>query len=269
LDAVERISGQSSKVISADGTAIAYQRFGTGGPPVILVGGAFNDAASYVPTAEALAGPMTAVTYDRRARGASGNTLPYAIAREVEDIAALTAELGGQAYVCGFSSGSILAFEAAAAGVPIHRLVMFEPPFRLPTSPQLPPGYQEQMAAFIASGRNGDAVAYFMTQAVGLPGEAVAQMRKAPHWPMLEALAPSAVHDDLLVGDGSVPVDRLAAFTVPTLLLDSTGSAPWLRNAAAAVADALPKATHRSLDGTFHKLPPDVLAPVLIEFFLD
>lgn len=255
------------KVISADGTVIAYQRYGDG-QPVILIGGAFNDAASSAALAEALASRMTAVTFDRRGRGASGDTLPYAIAREVEDIAALVAVLGGQACLCGHSSGSILAFEAAAAGVAIPKLVMFEPPFRLPTSPQLPPDYDEQMTAFTASGRNGDAVAYFMTKAVGLSPDAIDQMRKAPHWPALEALAPSAVYDGLLVGDGSVPVTRLSAVTVPALVLDSTGSAPWLRNAAVAVAEALGNATHRSLDGTFHQIPPETLAPVVAEFLL-
>jgi pimeloyl-ACP methyl ester carboxylesterase len=267
LDAAGWDSGQSSKVTSADGTPIAYQRSGEG-PPVILVGGAFNDARSSAPLASALAPQITAITYDRRGRGASGDTSPYAIAREVEDIAALIAEAGGQAGVCGHSSGSVLCFEAVAAGLPITRLAMFEPPYRPPGGPAAPPDYLDRMIELTTTGRNGEAVEYFMTQGVGLSADVVAQMRNAPHWPTLEALAPSAVHDIYLVGDGSVPVTRLAALTVPTLVLDSTGSAPWLRKAAAATADAVPNATHRSLTGSFHQIPPETLAPVLTEFFL-
>jgi pimeloyl-ACP methyl ester carboxylesterase len=255
------------KVTSADGTPIAYQRSGDG-PPVILVGGAFNDARSSASLATALAPHLTAITFDRRGRGASGNTLPYAIAREVEDIAALIAGAGGRAGVCGHSSGSILCFEAAAAGLPITGLAMFEPPFRPPGSPAAPPDYLDRMTELTSTGRNGEAVEYFMTQGVGLSPGVVAQMRNAPHWPALEALAPSAVHDGYLVGDGTIPLARLAAITLPTLVLDSTGSAPWLRNASVATADALPNATHRSLDGTFHQIPPEILAPVLTEFFL-
>jgi pimeloyl-ACP methyl ester carboxylesterase len=256
-----------SKVFSADGTAIAYHRSGAG-QPVILVGGAFNDAQSSAPLAELLARQLTVVIFDRRGRGASADTPPYAVAREVEDIAALIDGLGGQARLCGFSSGAILAFEAAAAGLDIPGLAMFEPPFRPPGSPQLPPDYLEQMVSLTAAGRNGDAVAYFMAKAVGLPPDAVGQMRRRPSWPAMAALAPTAVYDGILVGDASVPVPRLAALTTSALLLDSSGSAPWLHAATAATAAALPNATHRTLDGTFHHIPPDILAPVLAAFFL-
>lgn len=255
------------KVTSVDGTVLACHRSGDG-PPAILVSGAFNAAQAMIPLARALAPRMTAIAFDRRGRGASGDTPPYAVAREIEDLAALIAAVGGEACLYGHSSGAILAFEAAAAGLPVSRLVMFEPPYRLPAGPQLPPGYHERMAALVSAGQHGEAVSYFMIHAVGLPAAAVSQLRRGPQWAAMEALAPSAVYDGLVVGDASVPAARLAALTVPTLTLDSQGSAPWLRATAAAVADIVPGHHHRSLDGTFHQVPPDALAPVLAGFFL-
>ena len=255
-----------SKVISADGTPISYQRRGAG-PPVILIGGALNDQMSSAPLAAALAPRLTAIGYDRRGRGASGDTPPYAVEREIEDLAALIAEAGGQAGVCGFSSGSVLALEAVAAGLPIGRLGLFEPPFRLPDGPQLPPDYQEQVRRLVTGGRLGEAVEYFMTSAVGLSAEAVTQMRRSPAWPGLERLAPTIMYDGWLLLDPALPLARLAAITVPALVLDSTASAPWLRDSARATAAALPRASHRSLAGTFHQIPPEVLAPVLADFF--
>lgn len=255
-----------SKVISADGTPISYERSGDG-PPVILAGGALNDQQSFAPLAAALAPHLTVISYDRRGRGASGDTPPYTIEREVEDLAALIAEAGGQACVCGFSSGSVLALEAAAAGLPIGKLGLFEPPFRLPDGPQLPPDYQEQVTRLVRGGRPGEAVEYFMIKAVGLSAEAVAQMRRSPAWPPLERLAPTLIYDGLLLLDPALPAGRLATIKVPALVLDSTASAPWLRNSARATAAALPQASQRSLDGTFHQVPPEILAPVLVDFF--
>lgn len=255
-----------SKVISADGTPISYQRRGDG-RPVILVGGALNDQQSSAPLAAALAPHLTAISYDRRGRGASGDTPPYAVEREIEDLAALIAEAGGRAGVCGFSSGSVLALDAVAAGLPISGLGLFEPPFRLPDGPQLPPDYQEHVTRLVTGGGLGEAVEYFMTRAVGLSVEAVAQMRRSPAWSSLERLAPTLIYDGWLLLDPALPVARLATIAVPTLVLDSAASAPWLRNSARATAQALPDASHRSLDGTFHQIPPEILAPVLVELF--
>jgi alpha-beta hydrolase superfamily lysophospholipase len=256
-------------VTSADGTAIAYERSG-GGPPVILVGGALNNAQSAAPLAEVLAHQMTVIRYDRRGRGASGDTAPYAVGREIEDIDALIAELAGPACLCGFSSGAALAFEAAAAGLAVARLAMFEPPYRVDDSHRLPADYLERMTELTSRGRREEAVDYFMTTAVGLPPEALRQMRRAPAWPALCALAPTVVYDGIIMGDGApLPARRMAALTVPTLVIDSTASPAWLRNAARATAGALAAGRHLSLDGTFHQLPADVLAPALAGFFID
>jgi pimeloyl-ACP methyl ester carboxylesterase len=253
---------------SKDGTEIAYDRSGDG-PPLILVGGAFADRTGAADVAAALASRFSAVAYDRRGRGDSGDAPDYAVEREVEDLEALIDAVGGTAFVYGMSSGAALALHAAAAGAPITRLSACEPPFRVEGAPPAPERYIETLQELRAADRRGDAVEYFLTRAVGMPAEAVQQMRGAPMWPGMEATSHTLVYDAFVMGDSSVPTALLAKVNIPTLVLDSTGSAPWLRSAAAATAAALPQATHRSLDGGFHHLPPQVLVPALTEFFLE
>src|ERR1041385_2827660 len=117
-----------STVFSEDGTAIAFERFGEG-PPLILVVGAFNDRSTGAPLAARLAAHHTVFTYDRRGRGDSGDTAPYAVDREVDDLAVVIAETGGAAAVFGYSSGAILALHAAARGLGITGLALYEPPY--------------------------------------------------------------------------------------------------------------------------------------------
>jgi pimeloyl-ACP methyl ester carboxylesterase len=253
-------------VTSRDGTAIAYEVRGDG-PPVVLVGGAFNDRNTPADLAEALSTRYTAVTYDRRGRGDSGDTAPYAVDREIEDLAAVIAAVGSPARLYGNSSGGVLAMRAAAAGVPVERLAILEPPFRGNGAPPLPGRYAATLVELIADGRHGDAVEYFLSQAVGLPPEAVEQTRRSPAWPGLQRMAPTLLYDMEVTGDGGPPVALLAQVATSALVLDSASSAPWLRTAAFAVAAALPRGEYRSLGGGFHSLPPDVLAPALIEFF--
>jgi alpha-beta hydrolase superfamily lysophospholipase len=258
-----------TKVSSADGTTIAYERSGDG-PPVILVGGALADRQLAVPYAQALSQRMTVINYDRRGRGESGDTAPYAVDREVEDLGVLIAQAGEWAYVCGFSSGAALAFEAAAAGLAIPKLALFEPPYRVEGGgAQLPDGYLRHLTELTSAGRGGEAIEYFMTAAVGLPAAAVAQMRQGPGWSATAALAPTLVYDSLVLGDSTaVPTARMAAMTAAALVIDSTASPDWLRQAAKATAAALADSRQRSLDGTFHQVPPAILAPVLIDFFI-
>ena len=255
-----------NKVTSADGTTIAYETSGAGSP-VILIGGAFNDHQTAAPLAAVLAPHFTAVSYDRRGRGSSGDTAPYAVRREVEDLAAIIAAVGAPVFVYGLSSGAALGFEAAAAGLAIGKLALFEPPYRVAANHRKAEDFIARLTELISSGRNGEAVAHFMTKAVGLPDGAVVHMRRTPVWPALEAMAPTVVYDSLILGDGSLPADRLAAVTVPALVIDSAGSPDWLRHASEAVASALANAQHRSLRGGFHDVPPKILGPVLESFF--
>jgi len=256
------------KVFSRDGTAIAFDRQGIG-PPIIIVAGALSDRSAGAPGLAALLQKnFTVFSYDRRGRGASGDTTPYSVAREIEDIEALIAEAGGSARVYGVSSGAALALEAAAHGLGITKLALFEPPYRADDSaPKPPDNLTARVAEMTASGRNGDAVELFITKAVGLPAEAVAQMRNAPMWTGLEAMAPTLVHDFTIMGDGKFDAGRMASVTTPTLVIASNTSPPWLRNAVQAVADALPNGETEFLEGQFHNVPPERLAPVLEKFF--
>src|SRR5229473_1793970 len=178
-------------VVSADGTKIAFDQTGEG-PPVILVVGAFNDRATGAPLAKALESRFTVLNYDRRGRGASGDTQPYAVEREVEDLDALIREVGGAARVFGYSSGGSLALEAAARGLNITKLALYEAPFMVgddDSRPRPPKDMARQLAKLVASGRRGDAVELFQTEMVGIPEQVVVQIRHAPFRPALEAAA--------------------------------------------------------------------------------
>jgi len=254
---------------SADGTAIAYERTGTG-PALILVDGAmcYRAAGPMRPLAALLQDSFTVYTYDRRGRGESSDTTPYAVAREVEDLQALIAQAGGEACVYGISSGAALALATAAAGPGITKLALFEPPFMA----EVEDGarikeYTERLRELLDAGRKGDAVALFMTH-VGIPAEAIAGMRAQPGWATLEAIAPTLAYDDQVLGDGSVPRDLASRIAVPALVLDGAASPQRLQQAAKATADALPTAEHRTLEGQTHDVSPDALAPVLVEFFV-
>jgi pimeloyl-ACP methyl ester carboxylesterase len=255
-------------VTSADGTAIAYERTGSG-PVLALVDGAmcYRAAGPMRPLAALLQDSFTVYTYDRRGRGDSSDTTPYAVAREVEDLQALIAQAGGEAHVYAMSSGGALALATATAGPGITKLALYEPPFMA----EVEGGargkeYTERLNELLDAGRNGDAVAAFMER-VGIPAEAVAGIRAQPGWATLEAIAPTLAYDDELLGGGCVPRDLASTITVPALVLAGGASPQNLQQATKATADALPTAEHRTLDGQTHDVAPDVLAPVLVEFF--
>ncbi|MEV4481272.1 alpha/beta fold hydrolase [Micromonospora coxensis] len=247
---------------SADGTTIAYERSGEG-PAIVLVGGAFNDRSTTRELAAALAADFTVLGYDRRGRGDSGDTTPYAVEREIEDLAAVIEAAGGTAYVYGLSSGAILAALATAAGLPVTGLALFEPPFQVGAYAGSRTAIAPKLAELVAAGRRGDAVECFLIEAVGVPADEVRGMREQPMWPWMEMLAPTLVYDCTVTGDGTLPAERLAAITVSTVVVDSTGSPDWLRAAARAAAEAVPGARHLSLEGGFHEVPADRLAPQL------
>ncbi|WP_248962212.1 alpha/beta fold hydrolase [Sphaerisporangium perillae] len=255
-------------VASADGTTIAYERSGSG-PALVLVDGAmcYRAAGPLRPLAALLQDTFTVYTYDRRGRGESSDTLPYAVAREVEDLQALIAQAGGEAYVYGISSGAALALTTAAAGPGITKLALYEPPFmaEVEDGPQIEQ-YTERLNELLGAGRDGDAVALFMTH-VGMPAQAIAGIRAQPAWAMLEAIAPTLAYDDAVLAGGGVPRDLASTIGVPALVLAGGASPLGLQHAAKATSDALPTAEHRTLDGQTHDVAPDALAPVLAEFF--
>ncbi|WP_328886959.1 alpha/beta fold hydrolase [Streptomyces sp. NBC_00316] len=254
------------KTLSCDGTAIAYRRQGDG-PPVILVGGALSTAATEAPLAELLASRFSVVTYDRRGRGSSGDTARYTVAREVEDLAALIERTGGRVSVFGMSSGGALALEAQAAGLPIDLLAVYEPPFT-PDAParRAKARYANRLHRLLSAGDRAGAVELFLSLA-GIPADLVARMRHAPLWRGLESLAHTLAYDDAVLGDGTVPVERLRSVDARTMVITGGFSPTPMRTLTRILADAIPRARHRTLTGQTHDLAPQVIAPVLADFF--
>jgi pimeloyl-ACP methyl ester carboxylesterase len=261
------------KVISADGTAIAYDRLGDG-PAVILVDGALcSRAQGPMPALAArLAPDFTVYHYDRRGRGDSGDTAPYAVEREVEDLAALITQAGGTACVYGSSSGGALALEAAAAGLPISRLAVFEAPFVVDDSrEQIPRTWVADLAGLVAAERRGDAIRYFMTKGIGLPGLVVTMMKLMPAWKRMKAVAHTLPYDAEILGDNCfgqpLDVSQWASVSTPVLVVGGGKSPQWMRDSVKAVADAVPAAAYREIPGQNHLIKATAIAPVLREFF--
>jgi pimeloyl-ACP methyl ester carboxylesterase len=260
-------------VTSKDGTTIAFDRSGAG-PALILVGGMFEQRALDTETAKLAALPLLAqhfsvFHYDRRGRGDSTDTQPYAVKREIEDIEALIDEAGGEAFVFGISSGAALAFEAALAlGGKVKKLAMYEAPYNDDDEArQAWIGFRKQLKELLAAGRRGDAVVLFM-MLVGMPAEHVPEVRQNPMWPMFEAVAPTIAYDAAVVGeDASVPTERAASLAVPALIMNGSESYPFMHSAATALANAMPHAQHRTLEGQTHEVAAEAIAPVLVEFF--
>src|SRR5256884_2509160 len=255
-------------VISKDSTPIAFDKSGHG-PAIILVAGATATRLAEASLAAILAAQFTVFAYDRRGRGESGDTAPYAVEREVEDLDALLTEAGGSAFVFGHSSGAALALEAAVQlGEKVTKLAMYEAHYNDESDAKLAwRAYIEQLTEALAADRRGDAVALFM-QYVGMPAEQIKAMRQAPTWPQLEAIAPTLAYDHtaILGKDNSVPIERAAHVLVPTLVMNGGASYPFMYETARALSKAIPQAQLRTLEGQTHDVAPEVLAPVLVEF---
>ncbi len=260
-------------VRSSDGTTIAFERAGSG-PALILVDGAFcsRTMGPSVALADQLARHFTVFIYDRRGRGESGDTAPYAVAREIEDLGALITAAGGSALVCGISSGAGLALEAANHGLAIAKLALYEAPFIVDaTRAPLPADYEAKIAEAIAADRRGDVIKLFMTKGVGLSSILVLLMRMMPSWSTMKKVAHTVAYDAAIVSEHErgqpLPADRWTSVTMPTLVIDGSKSPAWMRNAMSALAGVLPAAKHRTLAGQTHMINAKVLAPVLVEFF--
>ncbi|GGM05651.1 MULTISPECIES: alpha/beta fold hydrolase [Micromonospora] len=253
------------KVVSRDGTTIAYQQAGDG-PPLVLLGGGFRDHTIFNPIVPGLAPYLSTYVYDRRGRGESGDSPAYAVEREIEDLAAVIAEAGGEAAVFGGSSGAILALEAAMADIGITRLVLLEPPYRMPGQQRPPDGFAEHLQSLLDQEKRGAAAEYFLEGMVGFTPEEIATWRAGPMWPANEAVAHTLPYDTAVCGDGRLPVERLARLDVPTLVINSDSTSEWLRVAAEATAAALPNGRQVTLPGVWHKVPAEVLCPAVVEF---
>jgi len=258
----------SQQVKSKDGTSIAYEKSGHG-PAVVIVGGVLGDRSQQAPVAELLAEDFTVFNFDRRAHGESGDTPPYAVEREIEDIDAVIQAAGGSAFVYGTSGPGVLALHAAAAGPGsrMKKLAIWEPSFIVDGSrPKVRSDYKAHLTSLLKEGRRGDMVEAFFTEAVGMPAQFVAQMRQAPWWSDQEAIAHTTIYDATLMGDYSLPQAVVARVKVPTVVIDG-GMSPWLTKAADEVASGLPKGQRRTLAGQQHNVDPAAIAPALVEFF--
>ncbi|TMD91002.1 MAG: alpha/beta hydrolase [Chloroflexi bacterium] len=251
-----------NKLRSADGTQIAFDRSGAG-PALVLVVGAFSDRSSTKKLALGLGSNFTIYEYDRRGRGDSDEVGPYSIEREAEDLAAVIEAAGGSAYAFGHSSGGALVLEAAATGVPIRGLTVYEPPYTKGPSQAV----ASRLAEMAEAGRNSEAVEAFLAL-MGTPGGVVEQMKAGPYWGHMESFAHTLAYEVTLCNGGSVPAERLAKISAPTLALAGGSSPAWAGEAAKAIAAAVPNGHARVLDGQGHGVADDVLIPVLKEFFV-
>jgi pimeloyl-ACP methyl ester carboxylesterase len=258
--------------MSTDGTRIAFDRAGQG-PAVIVVDGALCYRASgpSASLAELLTQHFTVFTYDRRGRGDSGNTAPYATEREVEDLAALIKEAGGTAYLAGVSSGAVLALDAASRLPGVTKLALYEAPFIIDgTHAPIPPDFQTRLQAAVAADRRSDAVSMFL-KLVGVPAVGVAIMRLLPVWKKLTAVAHTLPNDIMLVEPNQRGTPLTAArwngVTVATLAMDGGKSPEYMRNGMRALAAVLPNATYRTLPGQTHIVNAKVVVPPIVEFF--
>ena len=256
---------------SKDGTTIAFDKRGDG-PAVVLVDGAMGtrSSGSKPELAKLLAQRFTVYSYDRRGRGASGDTKPYAVEREIEDIEALIDEAGGSAFVYGHSSGGCLALDATVKlADKVKKLAMYEAPYNDDPEAQKAWGqYIKNLTEALASDRRGDAVALFMAY-VGMPAAQIEGMRHAPFWGGMEAIAPTLAYDHTAImgEDGSIPTELAARVHVPTLVMSGDNGAPFMLETAKTLSKVIPGAKLRTLDGQTHDVHPEALAPVLVEFF--
>ena len=260
------------RVTSKDGTHIAYDKQGEG-PAIILVAGALCARLSWSgPELSKLLSPhFTVFNYDRRGRGDSGDTKPYAVDREIEDIGALIDEAGGNASLYGHSSGGALAMAAAIqlGDKIVNKLAMYEVPYNNDGNAQRAwRAYIKKLTELLAAERRGDAVALFM-EYVGTPVEQIEGMRHAPFWQALEAIAPTLTYDHtaILGENNSVPTERAMQVQVPTLVMNGGASFPFMFDTAQTLSKAIPHAQLRTLEGQTHDVASEVLAPVLVDCF--
>ncbi|WP_116947420.1 alpha/beta fold hydrolase [Jiangella endophytica] len=264
-----------STVTSKDGTTIAFDTYGDG-RPLIMIDGATGYTAINPLNAETgglLADEFRTYAYDRRGRGNSTDTAPYAVEREIEDLAALVEHAGGgPAVLFGWSSGGVLALDAAASGlVPVSHVAVFEPPFVVDdVRPPLPSDYVERLDAANAAGRPGDAVEIFMLDAAGASPADVEGLRQSDFWPVMLGIAPTIAYDGRIMGTtmsgNPLPADRWASIDVPVLVMHGIDTWPTLIPGPRAVAELLPTATLKPVPGENHGTTADVLAPALREF---
>jgi hypothetical protein len=263
-----------SRVTSRDGTTIAYTRDGDG-PPVILVGGGLDDGTENAALIPGLSDAFTVVNYARRGRADSSDTPPYALQREIEDLAAVIDEVGGRAHGFGGSSGGALLLEAAAAGLPLNRIAVWEVPYAVGNDAVDEWQYYTAALDEALVRDDRDRALELFLKLVGTPEEVVVQIKRSEHWPTMRELAPTLAHDAACLGGGPPPAHRLGTISQPTLVLTGPGdhaamqelAAGFMERSADAILAAMPAAERRRLPEGGHTVDPAVLGPVLTDWF--
>ncbi|HWD86869.1 MAG TPA: alpha/beta fold hydrolase [Mucilaginibacter sp.] len=255
-------------ITSKDGTQIAYEKQGNGFPLILVDGALCSRAFGPMPKlAPLLAEHFTVFMYDRRGRNESGDTKPYSPAREIEDIDALIKEAGSEAYVYGISSGAALSLAAAADGLNIRKLAMYEPPFEVPgATVGAPKDMLRQMKTMVAEDRRGDAVKYFM-KVVGVPSFGIFMMTLFPIWKKLKAVAHTLPYDIEVLDGFKFPEERAKSIKVPALIAAGTKTSASIRESAKRLSELIPGIQIKMLEGQTHNVSEKAIAPVLIEFF--
>ncbi|HEX6034487.1 MAG TPA: alpha/beta hydrolase [Anaerolineales bacterium] len=262
-------------VTSRDGTKIAFEKVGSG-PTVILVNGAMSYRRAFDTTledlAELLSKDFTVYDYDRRGRGESGNTEPFTKVREIEDIQALIDEAGGEAMLVGFSSGGAVTLETTAVTPGVTKVFVYEVPFIIDDTRQPLDDYEGLTTRLVAEGKLDELLEYFVTVVAGVPAEFVAGIKQdKPVWERMRAIASTIPHDAAFMSEfmkgRPLPAGYWSKIKVPVLVGDGGASPAWIRNAADALAEALPNARRETFEDQTHSVDPRVLAPVIIEFF--
>jgi acyltransferase len=252
-------------VRSADGTTIAYEKSGSG-PPVVIVGGGLNEKAMHAELAEGLSQHFTVLNYDRRARGDSDDRLdgPYTVEREIEDLAAVIEAANEPCFVFANCTGGMVAVPAAASGVPMAKLAMYEPPYG---APPVPDGYMDQLAELLRERRHTEAVAHFLKYAQFIDAE-IEHLQDHPIWPAFEAMAPSMLYDAILCATGTrIPTEQLAQIRVPSLVLGGKESPDWMLNNCGAVAGGIPEGHFVTMESAGHLMDDIEGAKLLARFF--
>ncbi|GGD65431.1 alpha/beta fold hydrolase [Microbacterium murale] len=250
-------------VTSADGTLIAMHEDGAG-PTIVIINGALSTAHDAAEIARAFADAgLRAITYDRRARGDSGDSDTAAPEREVEDLAAIIAASGPDTAVIGHSSGAVLALFAAGQGVPISRLFLSEPPFRFGEDDPAP-DLEDRLQAFVDDGHPEEAVVLFQREGVGLPEAFIEQFRASPAFAQIAPLGRSTIYDTMVTRRVATPSAEMRGVRMPVTILCGVETMPFLVSAASRLAETMPDAEFLQVpESVGHRMDPEATARIV------
>jgi pimeloyl-ACP methyl ester carboxylesterase len=261
-----------AKVTSPDGTPIAYQGRGAG-PPLVLVHGTGAANPLAWPAVATLEEQFNLYAVDRRGRGESGDTDPYAIEREFEDLAAVIDAIGEPAHLLGHSFGGLCALEAALRTPNIRKLVLYEPlSLAQPGQSFYPDGFIDGLQTRLAAGDRAAVVTEFYREVVGMSPAEVEQFKASPAWPARLASAPTLPRELQAEAQYTFDPQRFRTLLTPTLLLTGSDSPDFLKRGTDVVAAALPNCRVVVMPGQDHiamYTAPALFAAELIGFLLD